>query len=742
VSADQEIASEQAYVDRVYARLAAVEARTEDQLAQVRRDRPSTPQNRSERDAFAALYEDRLARLRAVRERLCFGRLDLRDGTRHYIGRIGLADDEHNPMLIDWRSPAAEAFYRATAANPGEVVRRRHLTTRGRSVIAIEDDVLDVEALTAAERATLQGEGALLAAVTGPRTGQMRDIVATIQAEQDRIIRAEPRGVLVVQGGPGTGKTAVALHRVAYLLHTHRRRLAASGVLVVGPNNRFLRYIDQVLPALGETGVLMATPAELYPGIAAVGTEPPEVAFVKGRVEMADVVARAVAARQRVPDSPRELDVHGTRLMLAPRDVAAARAKARAGHQPHNAARLVFVRDVLDRLARRYARTAHLPPDADTRERLAAELRESPDVRREVNLAWMPLTPQRLLADLFANPAQLAAAAPQLPEADRARMHRNRGMPWTTADVPLLDEAADLLGEDEAAAARLVGRRAAESGMEADYAAQVLAAAGSAAEMISAAELADRYRAQTPWLSPVERAARDRTWSFGHVVVDEAQELSPMMWRLLMRRCPSRSMTLVGDVAQTGALGGADSWAEVLDPYVRGRWRQRELTVNYRTPRQIMAAAARMLAVAASATVVPTSVRDGDAPTGTAVPSKSAVVAVALEVVRAELQRVDEGQIAVIAPARQQAALTAAFTADIGGGPSPSQTVAAGRVDVLTVVQAKGLEFDAVVLVEPAAILAESQHGINDLYVAMTRPTQRLHILHAEPLPAGLAPKD
>ncbi|MGL5829126.1 MAG: UvrD-helicase domain-containing protein, partial [Angustibacter sp.] len=268
LSADR--AAEQQHLDVIYARLDELSASAERQLAEVRATGSvGTPQARSERDAFATRLELRLQQLRAVQDRLCFGRLDVRDGQRHYIGRIGLADQGQDKLLVDWRAPVAAPFYQATAAAPAEVVRRRHLTTQDRELVHLDDEVFDLTAMGAEDRATLAGEGALMAALTAPRTGRMGDIVATIQAEQDRIVRAELNGVVVVQGGPGTGKTAVALHRAAYLLFTHRERLARSGVLIVGPGQLFLRYIEQVLPSLGESGVVMSTPGTLIPGIAA-----------------------------------------------------------------------------------------------------------------------------------------------------------------------------------------------------------------------------------------------------------------------------------------------------------------------------------------------------------------------------------------------------------------------------------------------------------------------------------------
>ena len=737
--AEAELQREQAYVTRLYARLDQLRARTAEQLARVRRSRASgSPQNRSERDAFATLHENRLAQLTAVEDRLCFGRLDLRQGERRYVGRLGLSDDEQRQLLVDWRAPAARDFYQATAAAPGEVVRRRHLATRGREVTGVEDELLDPDGISPGERSSLTGEGALLAAVSAARTGRMGDIVATIQREQDRVIRDELPGVLVVQGGPGTGKTAVALHRAAYLLYTHRERLARSGVLLVGPSSVFLRYIEQVLPSLGETGVVMSTPAELFPGVVATAAEAPEVATLKGDARMADVIAAAVRDRQRVPEAPLSLQVEGQTVVLRPETVAAARSRARASSRPHNLARVVFVRDLLDSLAGQLAGGLGVRLGDDDRAELLAELRGSVDVRRALNTAWLPLTPQQLLAALYADPARLAAAAPRLSRAERSLLHRSRDAAWTAADVPLLDEAAELLGEDDTAA-RLAARRAAEERRaEVAYAREVLQGSGAAAGLVSAEALADRFADDGAGLTVAERAARDRSWVYGHVVVDEAQELSPMAWRLLMRRCPTRSMTLVGDVAQTSAPAGARSWEAALAPYVDGRWRLQELTVNYRTPAQVMAVAAQVLAEHGIEARAPRSVREGDVPPSAARIRPGDADAVR-DVVRAELAALDGGRLAVLTSLGGWEALADKLAAGL-----PPGTVGTGAaaldasVAVLGVREAKGLEFDVVVLLEPAAILQESPRGANDLYVALTRPTRRLRVLHSGELPAGL----
>jgi DNA helicase IV len=714
---DTEQKSEQQHLDRLYARLDELRERSEHALETVRRaPTVGTPGARSERDAFIALHAGRLAQLRAVEDRLCFGRLDLLDRERRYVGRVGLADEEHRQLLLDWRAPAAEPFYRATAVSPAGVVRRRSIATKNRQITGIEDEVLDLEAYDPErDGPVLSGEGALMVALGAARTGKMRDIVGTIQAEQDRVIRAPLSGVLVVQGAPGTGKTAVALHRTAYLLYSYRDRIASAGVLVVGPNERFLRYIDAVLPALGEAdATVLATPGRLYPGIDATGTEAAEVAAVKGDLRMAQVLARAVRDRQRPLPAPVRMTVEGTRIELRPADVRAAHERARRSGRPHNEGRVTFVKHLLNQLANQLAGSRDL--DAEDRASRIADLRESRDVRRELNGLWPPLSPERLLRDLFAQPARLESAGRMLSEAERALLARDRSAPWTAADVPLLDEAAELLGGAESANA---GAGPSEADLEV---ARRTLDDSEAGAMMSADQLAARWATETARRSVAEHAATDREWAFGHIVVDEAQELGPMTWRLLMRRCPSRSMTIVGDLVQTGALGGVRSWAQTLRPYVQERATIETLTVNYRTPQQLMDLAVAVLRAAGVAVDEPTSARSTPwAPELTRVPD---VVAAVPGAVAKELEHLDTGTIGVLVPRGLRRAVAAA----VGER---------DRVAVLTVQEAKGLEFDGVLLVEPAGVVADSPRGVHDLYVAVTRATQRLHVLHSRELPAG-----
>ncbi|UQX87465.1 AAA family ATPase [Jatrophihabitans telluris] len=693
-----------------------------------------TPAARAERDAFATLHADQLARLRAVSDRLAFGRLDLLDGSHHHIGRIGLANATGARILIDWRAPAAEPFYQATPADPQGVLSRRHLTTSGRRVTAISDEILDYQAFTDEPRdeTTVSDEGALMLALNAHRTGQMRDIVSTIQAEQDRIVRDQLAGILVVQGGPGTGKTAVALHRAAYLLYAHRQRLERSGVLLVGPNRRFLHYIEQVLPSLGETGVVMATPGELFPGVSTVVGESAEVERLKGSGRMIRVVSGAVRARQRLPRKSIPLKIDGTTVLLTENDAFAARQRARNSRKPHNEARTVFVVELLELLVQRYAKALDIEltgtGSADTRAELVTSLRDSRDVRREINLLWMPLTPQQLLTELYSDPGFRRAATGGMSERDRQLLHREAGEPWSVADVALLDEAAELLGEDDAVARAAAARRAAERVGELEFAEQSLETFG-AVGAVTADDLVDRYAGQRERRTVAEHAAGDRSWAYGHIVVDEAQELSAMQWRMLMRRCPTRSMTLVGDPAQTSSSAGATNWGQVLDRYVRDRWRLSQLSVNYRTPRVVMDDAIAVMTAAGIGVGTLTSAREGHQPPVVRRVELDLIEDVVMTAL-AEQRQAAGGSVAVIVPAGLQAAIEGALSAAVDEG-SP-------EIVVLTAGQAKGLEFDSVLVVEPAAIVAERRRGVNDLYVAMSRPTQRLTVLHERALPAGL----
>ncbi|MBX7442868.1 MULTISPECIES: AAA family ATPase [unclassified Arthrobacter] len=739
---DAELAHEREYVAGLYARLEELREEKRRQLAQVRRaGAVGTMQNVSERDAFAALYEDRLAQLDAVDDRLVFGRLDLDSGEAQYIGRIGLTTEDLQRLMVDWRAPEAGHFYQATAFDRQGVRRRRHLILQGRDVKAIEDDVLDAAMLTDDE--SLQGEGALLAALNSKRTGRMSDIVSTIQSEQDRIIRSSISGAVVVQGGPGTGKTAVALHRAAYLLYTHRDRLKSAGVLLVGPSSSFMKYIERVLPSLGETGVVMASLGRLMPGIQAVPETDADVAALKGKLEMAAIVANAVSNRMRVPARNRILEVDGRKLTLTPKQVRRARERARSTGKPYNEARVTFVKILLRELTEQMTElveAGNIGNNAD-RSYLAEDVRTARDVRIALNLCWMPMTPEKLISDLFSKPEVLEFCTPNLTPAERALLLRPAGAPWTESDVPLLDEAAELLGELDPAAGRGLAQQEHDRARDLANAKQTLVnmeAAGVDA-LMSAEDLVEQNQERLARQTAAERATSDRTWAFGHIVVDEAQELSPMQWRLLVRRCPLKSFTIVGDIAQTSSVAGANSWQGALAPMFGDRWQLEELTVNYRTPSQIAEAAVRMANAAGLVVSAPKAVREGRWSPIIDEVAPGAVVSRLVEVLPEELEALDGGLLAVIADGdllpEATAALRAAYGRRIGTGAGSYEQ----DIVVISPREAKGLEFDGVVVLEPSMMLNHRHGKVGDLYVAMTRPTQRLRLIAAEPVPEGIA---
>ncbi|MCK9924755.1 ATP-binding domain-containing protein [Frankia sp. AgPm24] len=888
----EDLDSEQAYVSALYDRLDALRRRASTRLRGVLLRSESLPRARFEREVASADCAATLARLRAAEIGLCFGRLDFDGGERRYVGRMGIFDDDadYEPLLIDWRTPAARPFYAATGAERLGVRRRRHIATRQRAVTGVEDDIFEMadspgpdapgpdapgshvgaDGDSPDRAAPLTGEPGLFATLNAARTGRMSDIVATIQAEQDRIIRSDQRGVLVVQGGPGTGKTAVALHRAAYLLYTHREKLARSGVLVLGPHPAFLRYIENVLPSLGETSVVSATVDALYPGVAARRLEDAATAELKGRAALAEILAATVRHRQRLPQG-HTLEIHTEeRLLLLERSTCErARALARESGELHNDARPLFVRAVIEALARQVAdgyaaetiTAAVLEADPEALDLLAPagsggssllddedlaqlrrELRGDPAVRTVLDELWPALTPEQLVAELFADPGTLAAVAPQLSAQQRQLLHRplaeddadgndwlrelravtdgdagsgggadlepdndrdadgqaggeDSGVParprpvggWSAADIPLLDEAAELIGDDDQAAKAAALR---ERVARVAYAQGVLDILSRdieddpeimmAVDLIDAGRLAERHEDADP-RTIAQRALADRTWVFGHVVVDEAQELSEMAWRMVMRRCPTRSMTIVGDVAQTSDPAGTTSWDRVLAPYpaagTPARWET--LTVNYRTPAEIMAVAVDVLATLSPPQEPPRSVRTvGHHPWRLRVADEDLGPQVARSVVR-ELERLalrtrdvaptapdaasasaskaggagasasggtggaggagGAGRVAVLVPTSRLAEVTAAVRTvvpEVDAGPRARLTAA---VVVLGVREAKGLEFDTVLVVDPDAVLAESPRGAHDLYVALTRATHHLGVLHTGDIPPMLA---
>jgi len=682
-----DLAAEQRYVDHAYDCLEAARRRALS-LRRLGSVGPGgTHQARYESEIAEDAMRARLASLALPEDAaLVFGRIDRADDERFYVGRVAVADDRSDPVVVDWRAPVAEPFYRATGRAPMGLSRRRHFASRGRSLLDIEDEVFG-DGAPATDSDEPVGRVALLAALERSRTGHLGDVVATIQAEQDEVIRDELGGLLVVQGGPGTGKTVVALHRAAYLLYTHRFPLEGQGVLVLGPNRVYLRYVERVLPSLGEAGVELGVLADLVPE--PVGDIPEDLlaARVKGDRRMVPVLSRAVRDRQRRlrRDLVVGLGLQTVRCTVedSERLVAAARRRSRT----HNAGRRFVEQGLWEVLAA----SARTPVEAgEVRDRL----RRTDDVRAALEWMWPVLTPAQLLHDLFGSAALLrSAGGRRLKDHEQAALRRPRSasaedVRWSAGDVPLLDEARSLLG-------------------------------------------------------PLPRKDDEEPRTYGHIVIDEAQDLTPMQLRLVARRSLSGSMTVVGDMAQaTGALA-PDGWEDVVAELVERRAnrrppRIRELSIGYRTPASVLTLANKVLAVAAPDLTPPRSVRAGDAPPSVVLVAQGDLAARVAEVAAVERSAVGEGNVAVVATDALVDELADALSS---AGVPFGDARRTGLESALTLVPvrlAKGLELDAVVVVEPKRIVDEEPQGLRSLYVALTRATRRLTVVHAEPLPAPL----
>lgn len=700
-----ELEHEQAYVDRAYDCLERTRRAATRMGSMVEVGRGGTEQARFEREVIYDTMAHRLDQLELGDAALCFGRIDTtldglaaHNGTASaspadlgtfYIGRVAVADDNQEPVVVDWRAPVAEPFYRATGPEPLGLVRRRHFATRGRTVLGIDDELFAeaAAALDDPHTSAVVGHGALMAALTTARTGRLGDIVATIQSEQDEVIRAPMPGVLVVQGGPGTGKTVVALHRAAYLLYTHRFPLEGQGVLVVGPNRLFLGYIEQVLPSLGEAGVELAVLADLLAdGVLVRGYAHGLTARVKGDARMVTVVARALRDRQRGLRADLDVGFGLQTLRMTAEQSWRIAGEARRRFRRHNAARKFVEQEVFAALAAS-ARTG-VDPVA-----VSDQLRGRLEVREALEWMWPVLTPAQLLNDLFGSPALLAHACEGvLTDAEcrslSAVRHSDVGeVAWTHDDAPLLDEARALLGP--------------------------------------------RPRRR--------RAGDDEVRTYGHIVVDEAQDLSPMQLRMLNRRSLNGSMTVVGDIAQSTGQWAHESWDEILDLLpARRPPRRAELTTGYRLPAPNMALAARVLRLAAPGLTPPVSIRaDGDPPTLVDA-HRVGITRGVVDATVDELEAVGVGNVAVICPSSLVDSVSEALDA---AGIAHGQATRHGldtQVTVVPVGLVKGLELDASVVVEPARIVTEEAQGMRALYVALTRATKRLSVVHAEPLPACL----
>jgi hypothetical protein len=656
-------------------------AGTREQLASVLASPSDGAGEAYEREVAAGRLAREVRRLEGAEDGLVFGRIDLADGTVLRIGRLGLhRDSDELPLLVDWRAEAARPFYEATSVHPMGLRRRRHLRLAGRTVVGVSDELLDGSAPTGQD---VVGDGPLAEALQERRTGRMGVAVATLQAEQDAIVRSPHRGVTVVQGGPGTGKTVVALHRAAYVLYAFPKA-AERGVLVLGPNARFLDYICQVLPSLGENDVVLATCEELA-GVVPGAADSVEVARLKGSAALAGALAAVVRSRQ-APGGDFDVRVGQEWIRLQDWEVAQARESAQTSGLAHNRARRLFKELLVDAVVRELARSG-----AEALERIDAQVAEltgldldraaAADLRRlglddapatgadefdadavradllddalldqTVDDLWPRLTPGDAVRALLTDGDALAAYLRHFTDDQRALLWRTPDAPWTDADVPLLDEAASLVD------------------------------------------------------GPPEHA-------FGHVVVDEAQELTAMQWRMIVRRCPGRSMTLVGDFAQAGPTTVARDWKEALGPHLGRRFDLRTLTVSYRTTQEILAATGDLLARIAPGRPPIRSIRRGEVPRTLAVAPESLVTALEREL------------------REQGAAYPGELVGVICADARTEQLAAAGierHARLVPASQARGLEFDVAVVVDPDEITAARPGGERDLYVALTRATKRL----------------
>jgi len=692
-----DIPEEQSFIDHAYACLE--QSRTD---AWKLRDLSEpglggTFQARYERDVFDEALINRLTQLDLGDAALVFGRIDRyaespdRLETFH-IGRLAVADQQREPVVIDWRAPVAEPFYRATGRESMGLARRRHFTVQGRQLLGIEDELFG-EGHTGighddglGESSTgLRGYSTLLAALERGRTGQMGDIVATIQSEQDEIIRSPQPGVLVVQGGPGTGKTVVALHRAAYLLYTHRFPLEDQGVLVIGPNRVFLRYIERVLPSLGEAGVEQVVLADLVPDVTYGLRDSWTAAQVKGDIRMAKVVAKAIGDRERPLTEELRLPFRSGYVRMSAEMSADIVRGARRRFRRHNPARKWVETEVLAMLA-----TSWRESGVSINE-VRDALRANADYRVALERMWPVLTPAQLLNDLYGSKALLRLAGERwLSEAEYLSLYRPRvshigEARFSEHDVAVLDDALETLGPPPKKAGK--------------------------------ADESDEIR------------------TYGHIVVDEVQDLTPMQLRMVARRSLNGSMTLVGDIAQaTGALA-PESWGDVLahlpdrkEPRVIG------LSVGYRIPGSIMQLADRVMEAASPGLRAPRSVRGGgETPQFVRADDVASAVVDATSDLVAGLAG---GNVAVVCPDAMVATLSARLSkAGIEHGRAAATALDSG-VTVVPVSLVKGLELDGVVVVEPSDIVDDESMGLRGLYVALTRATQRLTIVHGRELPA------
>ena len=730
----EQVTAEQEHIDRTYERIDQLREQAVTRAAEAAKFSDNVPASLADREAALAAHGVRRSRFVVGNQPICFGRIDTQDHDTFHIGRLGVSDIEGDPMLVDWRAPIAESFYRATARDPRGLSRRRHIRMAARTVVGIDDEALDSEALADAEH-DLVGEGALLAALAAPRSGQMGDIVATIQGQQDEAIRAALRGVLVVQGGPGTGKTAVALHRAAYLLYAHELELSVQGVLVVGPNAIFARYVENVLPGLGETGVRLATPGDLVDGVAVAAVDSPAEGRVKGAASMVTLMRDTAYGHVRPIDEPAAIGFDRWQLEVTPDETQAVIDAAKRAGKTYAEGRVLAYRELLRVLTEKVGHKAAISVEAGQLSRhyfedkaIRRRLADDAAVRALTSRFWPTLTADALVDEVLTSLGFRADPTAR-----------------SVHDAALVDEARAVIGVAAAAKEKskrkprfdsILERQLADMGLIPDckVCGSELSPQGfdwictncdpprhwrsdEVLVPLQIQQLNETIAHVNETYAEAEQAEERTTW--GHVLVDEAQELTHMQWRMLTRRCPTRSFTIVGDLNQAGGASDVGSWADVghaIDPDRDAH--VLTLSVNYRTPEEIMEVANAVLRAAGEAVNPPRSVRAvGERPTAIAAGSFDEAMTLARRTAEG-LADAHPGTVAVIVPSEV--------------APRVGPEALDQRIVEIGVEQVRGLEFDSVVIVEP------SRYPTGDLYVALTRATTRLVLVHADPLPEAM----
>ncbi len=756
-----DLESEQAYIDSAYSRLDSLRASAqaiEDGFDEV--GRGGTHQAKFEKDAAISLARNRIASLNIGSQPLCFGRLDvdqqksIEGQTTAYVGRLAISDENQEPIVIDWRAPVAEPFYRATPVDPLGVIRRRHFHMSERKIVRIDDEVFDEES---AKKNNLNavGEAALLSAISKERTGRMGDIVATIQKEQDLAIRASMKNVLIVTGGPGTGKTAVALHRAAYLLYTYRDTLVHSGVLLIGPSSTFLKYIDEVLPSLGEDDVYLRTIETLRSAHKIHYKDEPNEVLLKGNLKMVGVIKNALNDRQHPLPKQVDIWVDGYKLILNKQNTTKLVRNIQSKQGTHNQKRPWFVKSVLRLLSNQYQKqmldaytNSSKNPSFGSNKLINAEvaqklsegrhapeewidsiqdrIRHHEEVKKAVERMWPIISGAELYHDLCSFTALINSAGKSiLTDDEKMLLKKNRAesideVKWSDHDIALIDEAESLCGPVSAA-----NPRKNQGGYNSDVenASRVIGELGLSGYM-TASELAQRYGGDTS----VQSEANDEIRTFGHILIDEAQDLTPMQWRMVARRCPTMSMTIVGDFAQASLVGACNKWDEVLDILNSVNKTNSEtvlLSVNYRTPAEVMDLAHDIMREVSPELAQTEAVRDvGTAP----------IVKFTDNAFRDIKSHVDEaldrgGNIAIIATDDDHTKIVDQLSGyEVSDDPAHSID---SKIAVMNATSAKGLEFDHVIVIDPHSIVEDSQtaNGWKSLFVTCTRATQTLTLL-------------